>query len=283
MTDLNIVALGDLASSVSTGFGQYPQYKIYSIVVGNNNDNDSVRHISFENSVEEYERNTPNFGAFFSDIRGEVLVVCTGSEAISGSSLRIIEQLKGEKVSCMFLRSERGLLTETEFLQERVAFNVLQQYARSGMIERMFLVDIPLIDDISGDVSIMEYSTKQAEIIASTYHMVQVFMNSVPVMGHVTAPQVPNRISTIGITSIDDKEDKMFFSIDKPSEKYYLYAINKGMLNSDKHLLGKIRAQVRSRSDGAAEVKFGIFPTEYEDNFVFCLFNTKQIQGEEKS
>jgi len=278
----SIVALGELAGKVSEKFKKYPQYKVYKIDTDIEDSLDTKR-FQKQVSVEAYEEATPDCSEFFADVEEEVLFICTGSEAICGSALAVMSQLQQKKIVCMFLKSDAELMTQLEKAQEHVTYSVLQNYARSGVFERIFLIDMPLVDTIIGDVSILEYEEKQADLIASTYHMTQVFMHTQPIMGRLVPPQDPNRISTLGVTEIGEKEDKWLFSLDKTYEKYYLYAVSSALLEEDKQLLGKIKIQVKERAEENAEVMYGIFTTSYADNFVFCLANTKHVQGEKSS
>lgn len=278
----SVISLGELANQIVGGFEAYPQYDIYRIGVGLS-DSAKTKKIKPQSTAEEYEKNPPAVKKFLRNVDEDVIFVCTGAEPESGASLRILESIKDKNITIIYLKKDLDLVSKTEVLQDRVCFGVLQHYTRSGLFDNMVLVDMASIDRILGDVPIFDYARKQAELISSTYHMIQVFQHSQPVMSNILPSEKVNRISTLGITEIGEKTDKWFFSLDKSFEKYYLYAVNENVLNEDKRLLNKIKDQIKSRSEENTKVMFGIYPTNYDENYVFCLANTKIVQGEESA
>jgi hypothetical protein len=278
----SVVALGSLAGQISKGFEMYPEYDVYQIGVGLK-ESKYAKGIKRQGSVEEYEANPPPTKRFLKGVSRDVVFICTGTEPECGAALRVMETIKDKNITVIYLRSDLELVSETERMQDKVAFNVLQQYARSGLLERIYLVDVTKLDVIIGETPITEYADKQAQLVASTYHMVQVFQNSQPVFGNMLPSEKVNRISTLGLTEIGEKEDKWFFSMDNSFENYYLYAVSEELLNEDKRLLNNIKKQVKSRLQDNTKVMFGIYPTSYEQNYVFCMANTKFIQGEENT
>ena len=77
------------------------------------------------------------------------------------------------------------LLSEVKKMHERVTYNVLQEYARSGQIKGICLVSNTQLENILDNVPIMGYHKKRNDFIVSTMHMINVYKNSDPVMGIV--------------------------------------------------------------------------------------------------
>ena len=275
----SVVGLGDLAGEVVSGFETYPEYEVYRIGVGLK-DTAQTKGMKKQDSVELYEQNPPATKRFFKNIQDEVIFVCTGAEPESGAVLRILETIKDKKITVIYLRKDLDLVSQKEVLQDRVAFGILQNYARSGLFERIVLIDMNQIDEILGDVPVSEYAERQSQLVASTYHMIQVFQHSQPIMGNMLPSESTNRISTLGLSEIGESDDKWFFELNKSFEVYYLYAVNENLLNQDKRLLNKIKTQIKERAQENTKTMFGIFPTDYDQNYVFCLANTKIVQGE---
>lgn len=275
----SVVGLGDLANEVVSGFETYPEYEVYRIGVGLK-DTVQTKGMKKQDSVELYEQNPPATKRFFKNIQDEVIFVCTGAEPESGAVLRILETIKDKKITVIYLRKDLDLVSQKEVLQDRVAFGILQNYARSGLFERIVLIDMNQIDEILGDVPVSEYTERQSQLVASTYHMIQVFQHSQPIMGNMLPSETTNRISTLGLSEIGESDDKWFFELNKSFEVYYLYAVNENLLNQDKRLLNKIKTQIKERAQENTKTMFGIFPTDYDQNYVFCLANTKIVQGE---
>ena len=62
---------------------------------------------------------------------------------------------------------------------------VFQQYARSALLKRVFLISNHHLENIIGNVPIVGYFDKLNEILVSTLHMINVFKNSEPILGRI--------------------------------------------------------------------------------------------------
>ena len=136
---MDIIGLGEAGCNIAECFKQYPQYNVYKIDVGAEGRN--CFNIAKQKSPEDYEKNTPNFGGFFNDLSGEITFIMAGSGAISGMSLAILEQIKDKSVTVLYIRPNLRNLTGNKKLFERATFGTLQQYARSGLLCGMHVVD----------------------------------------------------------------------------------------------------------------------------------------------
>ena len=101
------------------------------------------------------------------------------------------------KIKILYIKPETGLLGEKAKLQERVCYNVLQQYARSAVFEEIVIVENEKIAECLPEVTLMEYFGSINETIAYSYHMLNVFSNSKTVMDTFSATLDTSRICTI--------------------------------------------------------------------------------------
>ena len=179
---MNIVGLGKAGCAIADRFSEYPQYEIYKIDVGL--EGKRCYDVKERSSPEEYEANTPSFKRFFGKIGGETLFIIGGSGSVSAMSLRIVEQIKGTcEISILYIKPDTFLLSEPKKLHEKVTYNVLQEYARSAAVKRIYLVSNPELENILGDVPIVGYYEKLNDLIVSTMHMTNVFLNSDTILG----------------------------------------------------------------------------------------------------
>jgi len=155
---------------------------------------------------------------------------------------------------------------------------VLQQYARSAVFKRMFLISNQVLESIIGNVPIMGYFDKLNEILVSTLHMINVFKNSEPALGRIETPRDVCRISTFGIFDSDKNEEKMFFPLDNPRDICYIYGVNKEKLETDGNLFRAITNQVKGRGSETINVSYAIFETSYDTNISYCLAHASYIQ-----
>ena len=278
---MNIIGLGAAGCNIADKFKQYPQYNIYKIDVGLKGlKKNGIYAMPKQRSVEDYESNCPSLKSFFKNISGEVIFILCGAGAISGASLRILETIKKCEISVLYVLPDIDLLSELSQLRNNVTFNVLQQYARSGIFKTMTIVHNPSIEEIIGDVPIIGYYDRLNEVIASTVHMINVYKKTESVMNTFSEPVEFARISTIGIYNEDEKKENLLFPLDNIRELVYYYSIPSETLKSDGNLLKGITKKVKRSSDGG-EIKasFGIFSTNYDQKYCFVEAHTSFIQN----
>jgi hypothetical protein len=275
---VNIVGLGQAGCNIAEILSQYPQYKTYKIDVGL--EGKKCYDVRPQKGPEEYEQNTPSMKTFFKGIKGETLFIIGGSGYISAMCLRIMEQIKDKcEISVLYVRPDTSLLSKNKALQEKSTFKVLQEFARSGLLQMIYLVSNTNLENILGDVPIIGYNNKINELIVSTVHMINVFKNSEPVMGKIEDPAEASRIATFGISDIEGNEEKSFFSLDRTKEKCYIYSINEERLKTEGDLRKKIVSHVKAQAETEdMKVSFGVFPTNYQQDYCYILNYTSIIQ-----
>ena len=274
-----IIGLGKVGCNIADKFATYPQYKTYKIDKGLEESDHSYNFPSYD-SPEQYEEHCPNLKPFFKDVKGEVLLV-TSCGFISGSVLKILEQIKHKcQISILYIRPDRSLLPEMKVFNDNVIFHVLQEYARSALFERIYLVDNVEITKIIGDTPVRQYFNKLNELIVHTVHMMNVFDNSEAETSTFAPLTNIARMSTFSLVNYETGEEKMFFDLDIPREKRYYYGVPEKMIQTDGTLLKKIREQLKNQKHhDKIKVSYGIFSTNYDDVYVFGLLNSSVVQN----
>ena len=289
---MNIIGLGQAGCNIAEMLSQYPQYSIFKIDADIEGDFDfinqygeaekRVKTYSVEKQIgpEDYEQNAPSMKTFFKGIEGETLFIVGGSGHISAMCLRIMEQIKDKcELSVLYIRPDTSLLSKNKSLHEKATYGILQQFARSGMLKMLYLVSNINLEKILGNVPIIGYNSKINELLVSTIHMINVFKNSEPVMGKIEDPAEASRIATFGISDIEGNEEKSFFSLDRTKEKCYIYSINEERLKTEGDLSEKIVSTVKEQSEAEdLKVSFGVFPTNYKQDYCYILNYTSIIQ-----
>ena len=282
-----IIGLGQAGCNIADSFAKYDEYDVYKIDVGleaykrtpyGDFPQEGLYSVMPQDGPEEYEKYCPNFKNFFKNIRGEVLFVVDGSGDISGATLRILEYLRGHEINVLYIRPDVELLPEIKKKHEWVTFNVLQEYARSAVFKRMYIIENPLVEQHLGEVPLIGYYDRLNEVIVSTMHMINVYNHIDPVADTFSEPFKTARISTVGIFDIEADESKEFFLLDKAREMRYYYAINKDKLKSDGALFKKIKKQVKDKTDDTLKVSYGIFATDYKEDFAYTVSYSSFIQ-----
>jgi len=272
-----IIGLGQAGCNISEKFTQYPQYSIYRID-SEKRSGVKFKHLKACDSFEEYEASCPSFKRFFKDAKPPYLFIVGGGGAVSGASLRIMEQLNSKEIFVLYIKPDVSLLSHTKKIQERIVFNVLQEYARSAMLKRLFIISNSILEEVVGEIPITKYHDTLNEAIASTIHMINIFSNTSPIMSTTSDPVMPARISTIGLLDFETGEKKLFYPLQKPREMIYYYSVDSEQLESDGTLLKKITEQVKDNDDENLRVSYGIYSNNYAQNYAYIMQHASMIQ-----
>jgi hypothetical protein len=277
-----IIGLGNAGCAIADRFSEFPQYSVYKLDASLPAD---PRSFSLGNhqKIEDYEEKCPNVGRFFEGLSGDVLFVVAGGGKVSIASLRILEQVKNCNISVLYIKPDLSFGGEIEKQVHNMLFNVFQEYARSGVFNRLYLIDNLELEKAIPPTSIRNYFYNLNEAIVSTLHMINVFNHIESVTDTFTDPPLGARISTIGFVHPEKNVDRMFFSLDNVTDIVYYYGYNKAKLNEGNNLLSQIKSSIKKKSEEGVRLQFGIFETNYEQDYIYALNHTSVIQGQEKS
>ena len=274
-----VIGLGEAGCNIADEFAKYSQYKIYKIDNGLDGlKQEGVYDMPWQDSTERYEEKCPDMTNFFKGLSGDVLFVLGGSGNISGAALTILEHIKHCNINILYIRPDLDSINITKQRQEWVVFNVLQEYARSGVFERIYLVDNSKVEQALGNVPVIGYYDKLNSVIVSSLHMINVYNHIGSVVNTFSKPLAGRRISTIGFYDTKNNENNLFYSLDNVGEMRYYYAINREKLETDGDILKKVREQIK----GDTEASYGIFATNYEQDYVYTIAHSSEIQRQKK-
>ena len=204
----------------------------------------------------------------------------TSCGAVSGASLKILQKIHTKtKIRVMYIIPQEDDLVGEKLLQNRLLFNVFQEYARSNLLDRVFLVDNSRLSDIMGPVPIMKFWDSINHLVATTYHMINVYQNTQPIMTTQTKRINTARISTIGLLNSANNSEKMFFSLDIPREKSYYYGVPKKQLEEDPNLMEVIRGNLKSNIEhDKMKTTYSVHSTDYNEIISYCEKSSTLIQ-----
>lgn len=267
---ISLVGIGDFCSNLVENFISFPQYKIYTIT------NDDIPELK---NAEEYEKLYPEkLNNLVKDSNEEISVFVDGSESISGIILKFLENFKNRDITICYIRSDLELLGNIEKIQDKICFNILQEYTRSGLFKKIVILDKVKIEKLLENISILEFDEKFNQLLSSTIHYVNVYSNIKPILSNNIELSDISRMSTYGLSEIGSLEIKWFFELNNMEEIIYYFAINSNTLKKEKNLLQTIKNQVKEKQKENVKILFNIFETNYEQNFVYCVGRTKFIQ-----
>ena len=163
-----------------------------------------------------------------------------------------------------------------------MTFGILQEYARSGVFKRIYLVDNNLLENILPAVSIKKYYDNLNEAIVSTLHMINIYNHNDSVVDTFSPPPIGTRISTFGFVSPQKNEDNMFFSLDNITDIVYYYTYSQTKLEEGSKLFSEIKKSIKEKMTKDVRVTYGIFETNYDQDYVYCMKHTCVIQEQNK-
>jgi len=274
---MKVIGLGKAGCNIAKAFSKFPQYETFGI----DTSKDADITIKKRNTHEEYDASFPDLKRKLKFKNEEILLISCGAGSVSGGTLRLLQQLSSNSIRVIYIQPDLSLMSETQKAQERIVKNVLQEYARSGLLDRIYLIDNLFIERSIGDVSIVGYYDTLNQAIVNTIHMINVFENSEPVIGNFITPHEIARITTVGIVTLDDDNEKenWFYNLTQPRDVVYYYGIGKEDLKNDGTLFRRINNFVKSKISEGLNVSYGVFETSYEQKYCYCIKHSSMVQS----
>ena len=225
---------------------------------------------------EEYESSVPKLG---NKLRlgkeQDIWFIVCGASKVSGATLSILEQIKDRQIKVMYIVPDPFFLSKTQKLQHKVVFNVLQEYARSGLINSVWLFDNKIISSIVGEGALGSYYDNANSAIANFLANYKWFKNTQPIMGNLHEPKNISRICTVSIGELEKNEENLYFLLDNITESCYYYSISSNKKENDKNLLNSIRTYLETKNN----TTFGIWENGSDHSFFYSIKFTHYIQG----
>lgn len=275
-----ILGIGTAGSNIVKQLGENKVYRPYTISTENQKTTKYHFRLSEQPGPEEYESmDMAKLHKWLGTIEKKCSVFLCGASNSSGITLRALHHLhqNGVKLDVVYFMPETEVLSEEKTLHERTCRGVLQNYARSGLFERICLVSNLELEELAGSTNVFDYYNQINQVFTSTYYMMDVFKNTKPITSTFKRPKESCRITTIGLSSLEE-EDRLFFPLNQEVEVVYYYGINEQKLKTEENLFRTITNKVKSRITEETKVSFGIYPTQYENDYIYVEYFSPKIQ-----
>ena len=277
---MKVVGLGKAGCNIAKAFSKFSQYETFGI----DTQEDADITIRKKKDHEDYDANFPSLKKKLKFTGEDTFVVIAGAGQISGGSLRLLEQLNKNDLTIIYIEGDTSIMSETQKKQEKIVSNVLQEYARSGIIDLVVMISNSALEKSIGDMSIIGYYDTLNHAIVNTIHMINVFKHTEPVIGNFISPAQISRIATVGVVDIesdDEREhkEKWFYSLTNVRDVVYYYGIGEEDLKNDGTLFRKINNFVKSRVEEDINVSYGVFKTTYEQKYCYCIKYSSMVQS----
>lgn len=277
-----VIGLGRLGCAIAEELTAYPEYRIYkidtdidergSLSLGDLGDMASFEAQIDTDEVEVYLRSIKK--------KDSVLLILEGGDPISGAVLKILQTVNHAKLNVLYVAPDRQMISETQKRDDKIAFNVLQEYARSGVFANMFLINKAQVEELAGEVPVDQYEKTLSYFVAYVVAMINFFNHTDPVLANKISPQRTARIGTYGVSSLDEKNQavNLLFPLEKPTDIHFFYGVPKDDLSNDSSLVKRIKKHVKDHKTEEVSSSFSVYETTLEDMIVLCVSYSSQIQ-----
>lgn len=275
---MNVIGLGKPGCNIAREFEKYSQYRVFYVDC-EDDDYPKFLKISKQKSHEDYESKYKKLN--LSKCKGPTTLILSGAGNISGVVLRLLEQIKENEVTILYIKPSPGDLGAQARIRDRITFGVLQQYARSNLLKGLYVVDNKMVESVLENISIADYWKDINNVISSTYHMLSVFKNTEPILTNLSPVPATSKIGTFGVMNFESFNQRKFYTLDKPRSKRYFFGVNEQTLKEGSDLLTKIRAFTEENKEDKVDSGFAIYQTNYDYNYAYCVEYATLIQEEE--
>ena len=274
---VNVIGLGKFSSDISERFSNHSRYSTYKIDFDLPKTKNS-RGLTLHENPEKIEENCPSMSYFLKAARGESHFFLEGRDPATAASLKVLQSMEHRNTNVFYVHPEEIDLNGNTGKNENVAFHVLQEYARTGLLGNLFIFKIDEVERALGEVSLINYYDILKDTISRTVQLVDYFSNTVPVAEIKSDSSPTIRIGTYGLVDIEKQQEKLFYPLKNIRRKHYYYGINSEELKSDGSLIKKIRNQVNSLKGENTIATYSVHETTYEDPQVIVIAKTSTIQ-----
>ena len=228
-------------------------------------------------TMEEAEAKTPDFNLNLKD--KDILFILCGGGVTTGCALRILEQIKDNRIDIIYIRPDLSIMSQEEKLRERVVFNILQEMARSGIFNQIILISNDHIANSNEDISLDNYYDKINETVDYVYGHINYFLSLKPIRSNLTSPAEVCRIATIGMMDYATGQEQMLFPLENPREKQILFGLSKETIK-DRKSLQQVQRHLTEIEKQGIICSHKVLSLEISDNLIFTVTYTNFIQNQ---
>jgi|TARA_R110000824_G_scaffold139990_5_gene305494 hypothetical protein len=277
-----VIGLGRMGCAVAEELSTHPEYRIYKIDA----DTDERASLSVGTfvSMDEYEKNVDQgeVSIYLRSVRAgdDVLVIVEGGDPVSGAALKILECIKESHIHVLYICPERDMISQINKRDDKIAFNIFQQYARSGVFEKLFLVNKTNVESLMGDVSVQNYEKSIGHFISYVVAMINYFNHTEPKISNKIKSLPYCRIATYGVSSLEDanEDTHLLFPLDEVTDIHFYYGIPTTDVTGDATLMKKIKNHAKRYASSGQSVSFSVYETSFDQMMVLCTAFSHKIQ-----
>jgi hypothetical protein len=285
---MTTIGLGQFGCDVAAQFSNIDGYKyVVKVSTQKQSKQPKCKNIllpKFE-CPEQYETSFPDIRKFINRKEKINRVFVDGKDMAALGCLQLLQQIdKKQDTEVVYLCPDPFFLGVQAYQIHNLTFNVLQEYARSGMFKSVTLISFEGIEKIIKSLEMPFHQNSFAEIIANGIRMTDLFKSSKAIVDNFDTIPAASRIKTISLVDPDTLIHQNFFNLDTTSDVVYYLSYNESEIANNKGLIFDVRNTVRDRfKNNGQRVYYGIFASKYEKSFICCEQYTSTIQQSPKA
>ena len=274
---MEIIGIGNAGRKICELFEE-KGYKAYSI----DSHDDAFIKFPKVKTIEEAEKVDIDLKKLKNNIKSDhILCVMAGSGLITGACLRILENFRDKKIDFLYIQPDTSFMNNNGKTRERVVRNILQEFARSGLFNKMWMVSNKSISNLSSDISIGNYFEKVNEKVVDMWHLMEYYSQATALMGNLEEPQEQNRIATFGLYSLNDETEQKFYELEGVREKHFYFTFSEETLSETGNVLELVSRKLdKAKENDFQEISYGFFSSGYTVDKVYIMYYTNHIQSE---
>jgi len=230
------------------------------------------------NSPEHYEQKLTDYAHLLDFEEQECYFFVCGAGKVSAASLRLLELIQSKKINLVYVYPEEIMLSPVQKKLNRVAFNVFQQYARSGLLNSMYIVSNEEICSFLPYYSIENMYDYINEAIVNVFESIIFYLSQKPILGAHHEEKEISRIRTVEYGEFKENKKNLYFPLDNITETCYINIVSNEDIKNNREMLDTLKNKIRKDSDNNINSSFTVFKSEHEHSFYYAIHFTHYLQ-----
>jgi hypothetical protein len=209
----------------------------------------------------------------------ELYFITCGCGKISACTLWILREFPDKKINIVYIKPDVTSIDDKSRMINRAHFHILQEYTRSGIFEKMYIINNKKMPEIIGKTSLLNFYPKINNFIASTIHWLNIYINTEPVFDTYRDEYITSRICSLAILDLNEEQMTETYSLKKCNQIKYFYGVNRITIEKDEDLIEKLN-RITSQNSEDVSVSYGVYSTDLEVGFSLAVRSSSDIQEE---
>lgn len=274
-----IVAIGTAGHNIAQKFLKYYDYKVFSFSEKGDYKVPAAKKVEDleEKMTSAKRRWAKKLRDFAED--DDLLFIVSGASKSAAISLVAMAEVKQNSKTVIFIKSDESTINGTSKLHQRATQMVLQEFARSGLLDRIFIMDNKELEKINPETNILNYYDQINDVVASTFHMINFCKSQQPILNTTDDPVETARIGTVGVFDTSAFEKRFYYNLAYPRDTNFIYILNDETLKQPAKLMEiKDFNTKNNEEEPSNSCSFVIYKSDLDYNYGYIVQYSSLIQ-----